>query len=182
MWSLLYVLIEFLTGTLPWKGKEKEAIRDLKIDAHKSKWIEQYPQPIVSFYRHVDTLGYESPPDYDYLVGLFAEWTAQPAQLDWESTQSDNTEPLVALAADPESMADGDDLSAEMQLDDHRVPITSPVHKPKFRNANLDRQIASAPLGGHSGALDCENRTLNRKSCIDIMIVEDTKKYILSFQ
>lgn len=43
LWSLFYMLVEFLVGTLPWKGKEKDKIGGLKKEGTRDSLVEGLP-------------------------------------------------------------------------------------------------------------------------------------------
>jgi len=74
MWSLLYVLIEFLTGTLPWshlRGIDNlDKIRDLKIFNNNEKLVRFLPDEFMKFMYHIKNLKYASRPDYEFLHGI----------------------------------------------------------------------------------------------------------------
>ncbi|KAJ3087700.1 Tau-tubulin kinase 2 [Quaeritorhiza haematococci] len=73
LWSLFYVVVEFLKGSLPWKGKEKEKIGEMKQKLTNRDLIAELPTPIWHFYDYLGRLGYKDKPDYDYISGLFEE-------------------------------------------------------------------------------------------------------------
>jgi len=63
-------LIEFLTGTLPWKGKEKTKIGQLKLELTNANLVAHLPSPILDFYYHLVSLDYYSIPNYTLLISL----------------------------------------------------------------------------------------------------------------
>ncbi|KAJ3065480.1 Tau-tubulin kinase 2, partial [Podochytrium sp. JEL0797] len=67
LWSLFYLLVEFLTGTLPWKGKEKDKIGDLKIRYTNPSLVEGLPTCMLSFMNVLLATQYDQTPRYDVL-------------------------------------------------------------------------------------------------------------------
>mmetsp|Transcript_28666 Transcript_28666/g.64960 ORF Transcript_28666/g.64960 Transcript_28666/m.64960 type:complete len:561 (-) Transcript_28666:245-1927(-) len=88
LWSVLYVLIEFLTGQLPWrKLKDKEEIGLLKIHFNSAELVRDLPPTYLSFMQHLQALDYLDCPDYDYLVQLLDQLgggIAEQTAYDWE--------------------------------------------------------------------------------------------------
>lgn len=71
LWSLLYVLIEFANGSLPWrKIKDKDQIGEMKIELNKAELVLDLPSEFLAFMQHLQSLQYEDRPDYTYLRGL----------------------------------------------------------------------------------------------------------------
>lgn len=68
VWSLFYVLIEFLRGWLPWrKEKEKERIGDMKQKQHTAHLVVSLPAPCLAWFEHLHSLDYADRPDYQLL-------------------------------------------------------------------------------------------------------------------
>ncbi|KAI8903164.1 kinase-like domain-containing protein [Gorgonomyces haynaldii] len=93
LWSLFYVLVEFQTGVLPWKGREKDVIGKVKVDLHGPGLVSKLPKPMLSFFEYLSQLEYQDCPDYHYLVGLMQELFAlsnQPPDVpyDWTDVPS----------------------------------------------------------------------------------------------
>ncbi|KAK0411730.1 hypothetical protein QR680_005812 [Steinernema hermaphroditum] len=73
LWSLFYMLVEFLQGSLPWrKIKDKDEVGRMKDEADIGKLLEGCPQELNEFAMHLQTLGYPDLPDYDMLERLLA--------------------------------------------------------------------------------------------------------------
>lgn len=71
LWSILYILIEFAKGFLPWrKLKEKDEIRDVKINMNTPELCADLPKEFLQFMDHLQALDYADRPDYDYLIQL----------------------------------------------------------------------------------------------------------------
>jgi len=106
LWSFLYVLIEFFTGTLPWahlRGIQNlDNVRDMKIQYNNEKLVRNLPDEFLKFMNHIKELRYEDRPDYEYLHGLMQGLfnkhggDTQTFLFDWEKDEvnDDLTEPL----------------------------------------------------------------------------------------
>ncbi|RNF00383.1 putative casein kinase [Trypanosoma rangeli] len=71
IWSLLFMLVEFATGTLPWrKYKEKEEIGRCKEEMIGSGLVQNMPREFRPFLAHIRALHYEDEPAYDFLLSL----------------------------------------------------------------------------------------------------------------
>ncbi|KAJ5075408.1 tau-tubulin kinase 1 [Anaeramoeba ignava] len=74
LWSLYYLLIEFLVGQLPWrKLKEKDEIKEMKIKYNCPALCQGLPPEFVKFFEHINSLKYEDKPNYQYLRNLLRE-------------------------------------------------------------------------------------------------------------
>ena len=103
LWSLLYILVEFVTGDLPWGHKrDKASIGRIKerYATSGSKLLKGCPSCFALIYKHLQSLQFESRPDYAYLHSLL-EGKARKLRIpdsalyDWE----DVTEKHRAIAA-----------------------------------------------------------------------------------
>ncbi|AAZ10761.1 protein kinase, putative [Trypanosoma brucei brucei TREU927] len=105
IWSLLFMLIEFITGTLPWrKHKEKEDIGQCKEQVIGPELIKNLPQEFGPFLEHLQTLKYEDEPKYDMLFSLMEramERGGYPRnqRLDWEPEEEDTPPDDVPLSS-----------------------------------------------------------------------------------
>ncbi|RWS30985.1 tau-tubulin kinase 2-like protein [Leptotrombidium deliense] len=75
LWSLIYMLVEFVNGSLPWrKIKDKEQVGQIKEKYDHKHLIRNLPQPEFKlFIEHLQQLTYYDKPDYKYLNDLFRE-------------------------------------------------------------------------------------------------------------
>lgn len=71
LWSFLYVLIEFYTGTLPWgqlRGPSNlDKIRDMKLEHISDRLTHGLPSEFSKMLTHIRTLKYEQRPNYELL-------------------------------------------------------------------------------------------------------------------
>lgn len=92
LWSLLYVLVEFVEGDLPWKqaclNQEKdETLRRKQECAERPEQLtanRRLPQELVHFSNHLKDLSFESKPDYEFLRSLLSSEQVDTAPYDWE--------------------------------------------------------------------------------------------------
>mmetsp|Transcript_33862 Transcript_33862/g.79284 ORF Transcript_33862/g.79284 Transcript_33862/m.79284 type:complete len:475 (-) Transcript_33862:22-1446(-) len=89
LWSLLYVLIEFATGHLPWrKLKDKEEIGLQKIQYNSPELVKGLPAIFLPFMEHLQQLEYYDEPQYDMLAELLQQLdpggASRPVAFDWE--------------------------------------------------------------------------------------------------
>lgn len=74
MWSLFYLIIEFMKGSLPWSNIEnKEDVGRRKIELDTPSLVEGLPAEMGLFMDHLRMLEYRHRPDYDYINSLFTQ-------------------------------------------------------------------------------------------------------------
>ncbi|CAF5168830.1 unnamed protein product, partial [Rotaria magnacalcarata] len=72
LWSLFYMLIEFVTGQLPWRRiKDKEQVGQMKEKYDHTVFLKSLPSEFKQFLEHIQSLHYEDKPDYEFLQTLF---------------------------------------------------------------------------------------------------------------
>ncbi|XP_029352365.1 tau-tubulin kinase 2b [Echeneis naucrates] len=72
LWSLFYMLVEFMVGQLPWrKIKDKEQVGNLKETYDHRLMLKHLPSEFSAFLDHVLTLDYFTKPDYQLLMSVF---------------------------------------------------------------------------------------------------------------
>ncbi|XP_068979004.1 tau-tubulin kinase homolog Asator isoform X2 [Bombus flavifrons] len=72
LWSLFYMLVEFVNGQLPWrKIKDKEQVGLMKEKYDHRLLLKHLPADLRVFLEHIQSLGYADKPDYAMLAGLF---------------------------------------------------------------------------------------------------------------
>ena len=71
LFSLFYMLVEFLQGALPWrKIKDKDEVGKMKEEANYEQLLEGCPQELIQIPMHLKTLGYPDEPNYDLLESI----------------------------------------------------------------------------------------------------------------
>lgn len=74
MWSLFYVMVEFLRGSLPWrKEKDRDKIGVLKVKLTNQSLLQGLPYPCLRILDHILSLQYSQRPDYSYLDSLLQD-------------------------------------------------------------------------------------------------------------
>ncbi|WKY09728.1 hypothetical protein Q1695_002241 [Nippostrongylus brasiliensis] len=74
LWSLFYMITEFLQGQLPWrKIKDKDEVGRMKEDVDLNLLLEDCPTELHQFAAHLRTLSYPDLPDYDLLESLLVQ-------------------------------------------------------------------------------------------------------------
>ncbi|KAM7341251.1 tau-tubulin kinase asator isoform 5-T7 [Cochliomyia hominivorax] len=72
LWSLFYMLVEFVNGQLPWrKIKDKEQVGLTKEKYDHRILLKHLPSDLKQFLEHIQSLTYADRPDYAMLIGLF---------------------------------------------------------------------------------------------------------------
>ncbi|XP_011495946.1 PREDICTED: uncharacterized protein LOC105360678 [Ceratosolen solmsi marchali] len=72
LWSLFYMLVEFVNGQLPWrKIKDKEQVGQMKENYDHKLLLKHLPSDLRIFLEHIQSLEYAEQPDYGMLAGLF---------------------------------------------------------------------------------------------------------------
>lgn len=72
LWSLFYMLVEFVNGQLPWrKIKDKEQVGLMKENYDHRLLLKHLPSDLRVFLEHIQSLEYADEPDYNMLGGLF---------------------------------------------------------------------------------------------------------------
>ncbi|GJP61473.1 hypothetical protein CLOP_g18628 [Closterium sp. NIES-67] len=145
LWSLFYVLVEFLEGELPWRHvTEKERVKEMKLHFfyHPDQMTKSVPFPheLSAFAEHLQVLEYGDKPDYAYLQHLLTAWNARCGEghlhQDGEGAADDAH---TALPLPPVPTANGHTHSPSLhdaaaaappmsQL--HGTPHTSPLTSP----------------------------------------------------
>ncbi|XP_026790229.3 tau-tubulin kinase 2 isoform X1 [Pangasianodon hypophthalmus] len=95
LWSLFYMLVEFLVGQLPWrKIKDKEQVGKLKEAYDHRLMLKHLPSEFSIFLDHISSLDYYTKPDYELLMTVFENSmktynVVENDPYDWERTSTD---------------------------------------------------------------------------------------------
>jgi len=74
IWSILFILVEFATGSLPWrKLRDKDKIGEMKKEGVGPYLVSSLPPQILAFMDHLQTLEYADQPDYQLLKKLLQQ-------------------------------------------------------------------------------------------------------------
>uniref|UniRef100_A0A4W5QJB2 non-specific serine/threonine protein kinase n=1 Tax=Hucho hucho TaxID=62062 RepID=A0A4W5QJB2_9TELE len=108
LWSLFYMLVEFMVGQLPWrKIKDKEHVGKLKDTYDHRLMLKHLPAEFTVFLDHISNLDYFTKPDYQLLLSVFDNSmktynVVENDPYDWERTRSDGTLTINATATTPQ--------------------------------------------------------------------------------
>ncbi|XP_035529890.1 tau-tubulin kinase 2 isoform X2 [Morone saxatilis] len=108
LWSLFYMLVEFLVGQLPWrKIKDKEHVGKLKDTYDHRLMLKHLPAEFGVFLEHISSLDYFTKPDYQLLMSVFDNSmktynVVENDIYDWERTSTDGTLTISATATTPQ--------------------------------------------------------------------------------
>ncbi|KAL2098913.1 hypothetical protein ACEWY4_005393 [Coilia grayii] len=108
LWSLFYMLVEFLVGQLPWrKIKDKEQVGKLKETYDHRLMLKHLPAEFSIFLDHISTLDYFTKPDYELLMSVFENSMKTYAVVendpyDWERINTENAQTANTTNATPQ--------------------------------------------------------------------------------
>lgn len=92
LWSLFYMLVEFVNGQLPWrKIKDKEQVGLMKEKYDHRLLLKHLPSDLKQFLEHIQGLEYNDKPDYDMLASILDRCLKRRGvkdtdMFDWEKT------------------------------------------------------------------------------------------------
>ncbi|XP_048083774.1 tau-tubulin kinase 2-like [Alosa alosa] len=108
LWSLFYMLVEFLVGQLPWrKIKDKEQVGKLKDTYDHRLMLKHLPAEFSIFLDHISELDYYTKPDYELLMSVFENSMKTYAVVendmyDWERINTDGSQAVNTTNATPQ--------------------------------------------------------------------------------
>ncbi|XP_017051372.1 tau-tubulin kinase homolog Asator isoform X2 [Drosophila ficusphila] len=107
LWSLFYMLVEFVNGQLPWrKIKDKEQVGLTKEKYDHRILLKHLPSDLKQFLEHIQSLTYADRPDYAMLIGLFERCmkrrgVKESDPYDWEKVDSTAISNINATTGNP---------------------------------------------------------------------------------
>lgn len=105
LWSVLYIMVEFSKGELPWRRlRDKEQIGEMKKQYNTPELVRDLPREYLSMMDHLQTLSYAAKPDYSYLISLLKSLYTKlggddNTLMDWEKTPSPSSSQVEAPAS-----------------------------------------------------------------------------------
>lgn len=110
LWSLFYMLVEFLAGQLPWrKIKDKEQVGIMKEKYDHTMLLKNMPTEFRAFLDHLSSLDYFDKPDYALLHNLFEQCMRRKGikegdPFDWEKIYADGSITTTTTTSPPLGM------------------------------------------------------------------------------
>ena len=107
LWSLFYMIVEFLAGQLPWrKIKDKEQVGTMKEKYDHTLLLKNMPSEFRTFLDHILTLEYYDKPDYSLLHNLFQQCIKRKGikesdYYDWEKVYADSSLTTLTVTTPP---------------------------------------------------------------------------------
>ncbi|KAM5235108.1 tau-tubulin kinase 2 [Ctenodactylus gundi] len=108
LWSLFYMLVEFVVGQLPWrKIKDKEQVGSIKERYDHRLMLKHLPPEFSIFLDHVSSLDYFTKPDYQLLTSVFDNsiksfGVIDSDPFDWEKTGTDGSLTTTTTSTTPQ--------------------------------------------------------------------------------
>nr|XP_048315465.1 tau-tubulin kinase 2 isoform X2 [Myodes glareolus] len=108
LWSLFYMLVEFVVGQLPWrKIKDKEQVGSIKERYDHRLMLKHLPPEFSTFLDHISSLDYFTKPDYQLLTSVFDNsiktfGVIESDPFDWEKSGTDGSLTTTTTSATPQ--------------------------------------------------------------------------------
>ncbi|NXC29325.1 TTBK2 kinase, partial [Campylorhamphus procurvoides] len=108
LWSLFYMLVEFVVGQLPWrKIKDKEQVGSIKERYEHRLMLKHLPQEFNIFLDHISSLDYFTKPDYQLLMSVFDNsmktfGVIESDPFDWEKSGTDGSLTTTTTSTTPQ--------------------------------------------------------------------------------
>ncbi|XP_040602063.1 tau-tubulin kinase 2 isoform X5 [Mesocricetus auratus] len=108
LWSLFYMLVEFVVGQLPWrKIKDKEQVGSIKERYDHRLMLKHLPSEFSTFLDHISSLDYFTKPDYQLLTSVFDNsiktfGVIESEPFDWEKSGTDGSLTTTTTSATPQ--------------------------------------------------------------------------------
>ncbi|XP_054828805.1 tau-tubulin kinase 2 isoform X2 [Eublepharis macularius] len=108
LWSLFYMLVEFVVGQLPWrKIKDKEQVGSIKERYDHRLMLKHLPQEFNMFLDHISVLDYFTKPDYQLLMSVFDNsmktfGVTESDPFDWEKSGNDGSLTTTTTSTTPQ--------------------------------------------------------------------------------
>ncbi|XP_077320690.1 tau-tubulin kinase 2 isoform X2 [Lithobates pipiens] len=108
LWSLFYMLVEFVVGQLPWrKIKDKEQVGSIKERYEHRLMLKHLPPEFYVFLEHISGLDYFTKPDYQLLLSVFdnsmkSYGVVESDPFDWEKSGLDGSLTTTTTSTTPQ--------------------------------------------------------------------------------
>ncbi|XP_038597201.1 tau-tubulin kinase 2 isoform X2 [Tachyglossus aculeatus] len=108
LWSLFYMLVEFVVGQLPWrKIKDKEQVGSIKERYDHLLMLKHLPPEFSIFLDHISSVDYFTKPDYQLLTSVFDNsiktfGVIESDPFDWEKSGTDGSLTTTTTSTTPQ--------------------------------------------------------------------------------
>ncbi|OQR66197.1 hypothetical protein BIW11_14315 [Tropilaelaps mercedesae] len=154
LWSLFYMLVEFVNGQLPWrKIKDKEQVGIMKEKYDHRLLLKHLPSDFRQFLDQISSLDYYEKPDYTSLATLFEHCmkrrgVKESDPYDWEKTYTDASQTNNSASTQGPSKPTPESIPAAAAVT--TTPLTT-----QGQTAQTDNLLAAG--GGGGGGASEEN-------------------------
>uniref|UniRef100_A0A3Q1HE72 non-specific serine/threonine protein kinase n=1 Tax=Anabas testudineus TaxID=64144 RepID=A0A3Q1HE72_ANATE len=154
LWSLFYMLVEFLVGQLPWrKIKDKEHVGKLKETYDHRLMLKHLPAEFGVFLEHISNLDYFTKPDYQLLMSVFDNSmktynVVENDPYDWERTGTDGTLTISASQSRCRIMANASLIPGDL-LRENTDEVLQDEQLSDVENNPAPERLPGSPLHPH---------------------------------
>ncbi|XP_076306065.1 uncharacterized protein LOC143222857 isoform X2 [Tachypleus tridentatus] len=159
LWSLFYMIVEFVNGQLPWrKIKDKEQVGVMKEKYDHQLLLKQLPSDFSQFLDHIVNLDYYQCPDYTMLAGLFERSMKRRGvrnsdPFDWEKNYTDSS---MTTTTSP-------DIISKPTLPENASPGSVKTDHVLVDNINYEDHAENYRQDGYNGTSRVRNMLENQK-------------------
>ncbi|XP_033105379.1 uncharacterized protein LOC117107736 [Anneissia japonica] len=145
LWSLFYMLVEFVVGQLPWrKIKDKEQVGLMKEKYDHKLMLKHLPSEFRTFFDHIFQLRYADKPDYEHLNSLFLHCmnrksVKQGDPYDWEKVYADGS--LTTTTAETTSPPKDQKQPGEIAVNTNEIDGNLSEHDNKIEDRIQDADV-----------------------------------------
>ncbi|EDW50907.1 GM26779 [Drosophila sechellia] len=189
LWSLFYMLVEFVNGQLPWrKIKDKEQVGLTKEKYDHRILLKHLPSDLKQFLEHIQSLTYADRPDYAMLIGLFERCmkrrgVKESDPYDWEKVDSTaignisaTGNPSIPIKNDymhgnitqmtvAASHASGTEyIRKRAEIETAHITATDPLNIKEKVDKNCNATSLAQPVKGSGEALTQHGNTANNQN------------------
>ncbi|XP_032579785.1 tau-tubulin kinase homolog Asator isoform X2 [Drosophila sechellia] len=189
LWSLFYMLVEFVNGQLPWrKIKDKEQVGLTKEKYDHRILLKHLPSDLKQFLEHIQSLTYADRPDYAMLIGLFERCmkrrgVKESDPYDWEKVDSTaignisaTGNPSIPIKNDymhgnitqmtvAASNASGTEyIRKRAEIETAHITATDPLNIKEKVDKNCNATSLAQPVKGSGEALTQHGNTANNQN------------------
>ncbi|XP_035214642.1 uncharacterized protein LOC118188338 isoform X2 [Stegodyphus dumicola] len=178
LWSLFYMLAEFIEGSLPWRRlKDRDQVGAMKECFDHHHLIHRMPDDYDFFLEELSSLTYFDKPHYDELNSMFEKCKQTRGvkdndPYDWEIEQDEVVLEIFATGTiSVSSRSENSQLTVEMEgLEPHAAEVTKKEQKSETENIPASAEINRVQNELNDGSLlrydnDCSSCQLFAENC-----------------